>query len=191
VSSSPEQRQTTFLNAIERKRALFVQGFNGDDLVGFLEEKLDIKTQGWQLNRREGPSGPTYCDSEESARAVLTRKGRLKGTPIWVNAFRGKTTKMKYKITTNGPKTKAIFVERETGLFGMEREILHHQYKKLKNKSRAQENRKHRALADSLEDDKVKNPRNYWKKLKKLTGLEKKKNVCLIRCALATLLSQV
>ena len=47
----------------------------------------------WKVSRREGHKGPTYaiiCESEEVVQRILKTKGRLKGTPVWIEQFKTK-----------------------------------------------------------------------------------------------------
>ena len=61
---------------------------------------------------------------------------------------------------------------------GEDRDTAHRLYRNVKNKIRSlgrQKNLSNRVAASNLEKDLGKDPRKYWKNLKKLTGLEKPK----------------
>ena len=79
----------------DKKKALFIRGYQGQDVLAFLKEEFgELKeTKEWKVSRREGQKGPTYaiiCDSEESTRYILNTKGRLRGRPIWIVPFKTK-----------------------------------------------------------------------------------------------------
>jgi len=90
-----ERVETRFVTTRDKKKAIFVRCWNGQDIVSFLKETFselkDIDT--WKVNRREGQKGPTFaiiCDSEAAVQHILKTKGRLKGKPIWIDVFKTK-----------------------------------------------------------------------------------------------------
>ena len=80
----------------DRKKSLFVKGLREQDLLSFFKEVFgELKgVDTWKVSRREGHKGPTYaiiCESEEVVQRILKTKGRLKGTPVWIEQFKTKT----------------------------------------------------------------------------------------------------
>ena len=69
---------------------------------------------------------------------------------------------------------------------GMDREILHTQYKRLKNKIKhnRQQHNPHKTIK-AIHDEKGKDPRSYWRNLKRLTGLDRKHNTLPDRMRIA------
>ena len=75
--------ENRFVATKDKKKALFIRGYQGQDVLAFLKEEFGElkKTKEWKVSRREGQKGPTYaiiCDSEESTRYILnTRKDNV------------------------------------------------------------------------------------------------------------------
>ena len=93
VDIETHQRKPYFLNAEERKRSIFVKGFQGDNIEAFILERLGVEEPEikWSISRREGKTGTTYritCDSEEKARLRLTKKKQLRGCLVWIEEFK-------------------------------------------------------------------------------------------------------
>ena len=77
---------------LDGRCTLFVRGYEGENVLGWIEAQLNMRlTHRCHCEQRAGFKGLTYriiCDGEETASEILKKKGRLKGSPVWLDVFK-------------------------------------------------------------------------------------------------------